>query len=248
MRKGILIRVGIDSSYGEWNAPVNPDNGDFVFLPIPENKKHEINPGQAFPYNHFISDLKKFSFNNNLSDKNEITLPNHLNGLNTHLDPDFNFLTYGDNGIHRGKELKNQFQTGDFIVFFAGLKPISKFIYPLYYAIIGFYEILKVVEAKDILPVELIINAHTRKINPNPTDVIIIADPQKSGRLEKSILIGDFRDKSYRVTKELLKEWGDISSKNGFIQRSAVPPSFKNPEKFLNWFSKQKVKLIRRNN
>lgn len=248
MNKGLLVRVGIDSSYGEWNAPVNPRTGDFIFLPIPENPKHKLKPGQVFPYDSFISDLKKFSYNSGLVGKNEITLPNHLKGINTHLDPDFNFLTYGDNGDHRGKELKHQFNENDFIVFYAGLRPITSFNYPLYYAIIGFYEIEKVLEAKDITDEESIINAHTRKQTPNPNDVVVIANPEKSGRLENCILIGEYRDRAYRIEKNLLDRWGGISANDGYLQRSAVLPRFNDPNKFLKWFSKQNAKLIRRNN
>lgn len=243
--KGLLIRVGIDSTYGKWNAPVNPDTGDFVFLPIPENKKFEFKVGHSFSYNHFISALQNFSSVNKISN---IKLPKHLNGLNTHLDPDFNFLTYGDNGERRGKELKYEFSENDFIVFYAGLKPIKQFDFPLYYALVGFYLIEKVLEAKDIHPDEAIINAHTRKKNPNPGDVIIFAKPEKSGRLEKCILIGNYRDRAYRVKKELLIEWGGISANDGYLQRSALPPKFKDPDKFLKWLSKQNINLLRRNN
>ena len=244
----MLIRVGIDSTYGEWNAPVNPVNRDFVFIPIPENKKHELKENQTFPYNYFISDLKKFSLNNSLYDKNEISLPKYLHGLNTHLDPDFNYLTYGDNGVRRGNKLINQFQKDDFIVFYAGLKPITKFLYPLYYAIIGFYKIEKILEARDIQTCDSIINAHTRKKIPNPTDVIIQANPSCSGRLEKCVLIGEFRNRAYRVSSELLREWEGISANDGYLQRSASPPIFKNPDNFLQWFAKQNVKLLRKNN
>ncbi len=34
--KAILIRVGVDQTYGRWNAPCNPDTNDFVYVPIPQ--------------------------------------------------------------------------------------------------------------------------------------------------------------------------------------------------------------------
>lgn len=34
---GFLVRVGVDGTYGEWNAPVDPDDSSFVYVPIPES-------------------------------------------------------------------------------------------------------------------------------------------------------------------------------------------------------------------
>jgi hypothetical protein len=42
-----------------------------------------------------------------------------------HLDPDFQNLTYGDRGDRRGKEI-SQLKEGDFLAFYAGLRPIKK--------------------------------------------------------------------------------------------------------------------------
>ncbi len=248
MKKGMLIRVAVDSSYGGWNAPVNPVNGDFVFIPIPENEKYNFKENQNIPYNTFSKALKDFSSRNNLNDGSEIALPDSLLNINTHLDPDFSYLTYGDNGMRRGKKLKHEFESGDFIVFYSGLKPIQHFKSPLFYAIIGFYQIDKVIEAKDVNDKDSIINAHTRRKNLEPSDVVIIANPKNSGRLENSILIGEFRDKAYRIKNELLESWGGLSVKDGYLQRSAVPPRFNDPQKFLEWFEKQNVNLIKRNN
>ena len=35
----ILIRIGIDLEYGEWNAPVDLDSKRFVYVPIPESQE-----------------------------------------------------------------------------------------------------------------------------------------------------------------------------------------------------------------
>ncbi len=37
--KGILVRIGVDQTYGRWNAPVYLQDGEFVFVPIPEKSK-----------------------------------------------------------------------------------------------------------------------------------------------------------------------------------------------------------------
>lgn len=33
--KALLVRIGVDQSYGGWNAPVDAE-GNFVYVPIPE--------------------------------------------------------------------------------------------------------------------------------------------------------------------------------------------------------------------
>jgi hypothetical protein len=60
--------------------------------------------------------------------------------------------------------------------------------------------------------------------------------------------IGEFRDRAYRVRNELESAWGGLSVKDGYIQRSAVPPAFLAPQLFYEWFIEQDVKLLRRNN
>ena len=91
-------------------------------------------------------------------------------------------------------------------------------------------------------------NAHTRKTKHWPHDIVVRAKRGVSGRLERCIPIGEFRDKAYRVSDDILKEWGDLSVKDGFIQRSAVPPSFLEPERFYEWFKRQQIPLLERNN
>ena len=91
-------------------------------------------------------------------------------------------------------------------------------------------------------------NAHVRKVNRGETDIVVRAMPGQSGRFEKCIPIGEWRNGAYRVRTELLRAWGGLSVKDGFIQRSAVPPSFINPCKFLDWLRNHCVRLIERNN
>jgi hypothetical protein len=63
-----------------------------------------------------------------------------------------------------------------------------------------------------------------------------------------SIPIGEFRDKAYRVRRDLLATWGDLTCRDGFIQRSAVPPAFRDPARFLAWFEAQTPVLLSENN
>jgi hypothetical protein len=66
--------------------------------------------------------------------------------------------------------------------------------------------------------------------------------------LERCIPIGEWRDRAYRVRKDLLEAWGGLSVKNGYVQRSAVPPVFDNAKRFYDWFKRQSVQLVNRNN
>ncbi|MGB8932233.1 MAG: hypothetical protein WCC48_13400 [Anaeromyxobacteraceae bacterium] len=91
-------------------------------------------------------------------------------------------------------------------------------------------------------------NAHTRRADFPATDVIVRATPGRSGRLRRCIPIGEFRNRAYRVRPDLLATWGGISAKDGFLQRSAVPPRFLEPRRFLGWFQAQKPELVAANN
>ncbi len=91
-------------------------------------------------------------------------------------------------------------------------------------------------------------NAHVRKVKRGETDIVVRAKPGSSGRFERCIPIGEWRNRSYRVRNDVLDAWGGLSVKDGFIQRSAVPPSSNNPCKFLGWLRKKGVHLIARNN
>ena len=55
-----------------------------------------------------------------------------------HLDPDFDYLTYGDQG-ERAKQLRANLGAGDLLVFYASLTDIHA--KTLVYAIIGLYVI-----------------------------------------------------------------------------------------------------------
>ena len=59
--KGILVRVGIDSSYGHWNAPVDPNTLNYVYVPIPENPKHQFREGMGRKYSEVVPELISFS-------------------------------------------------------------------------------------------------------------------------------------------------------------------------------------------
>ncbi len=241
--KAILVRIGIDHSYGHWNAPVDPESCEFVYVPIPDGKKKRYNPGHRRTYREIVPALEKFSIKFGIKD---MGFPRELRETATHLDPDFNKLTYGDNGKRRGSGIR-KLSRGDLLVFYAGLKPITKQ-RKLVYALVGVYVVASIVRAVDVPPGRWDENAHTRWTQISRDDIVVRASHVGSGRLEVCIPIGEWRNNSYRVRNDVLREWGGLSVKDGFIQRSARPPEFLRPVSFLRWFRHQESTLLERNN
>lgn len=231
--KAILVRIGIDATAGGWNAPVDTKSGDFVYVPIPETPEWVV-PGKERPYSEVIPALTKMG----------VDLPHHLLQESMHLDPDFRTLTYGDMP-RRGAPLKTM-QRGDVLAFYAGLRSLSDD-RGLVYALIGVFSVEQVLLAENVPSSRRDENAHTRR--PDCAgEIIVRAQKRRSGRLTRCIPIGEYRDRAYRVHRDLLAEWGGLSVKDGFIQRSGTLPSFLHPDRFCQWLARQHVKLITQNN
>ena len=229
--KGLLVRVGIDSTDGHWNAPVNAKTGEFVYVTITEVKRGRLGLDRFF--DEFVPALSRF----------HMQLPDRLKTLPTHLDPDFSTLTYGDQG-RRARQIA-QLESGDLLAFFASLRDVSSG--SLVYTLIGLYIIDQILLAHAINRNRWAENAHTRRI-PGDSDIVVRARKRISGRLQKCISIGEYRDRAYRVKRELLDAWGGLTVKNGFLQRSARLPSFRDAAKFYEWFKSQNPVIIESNN
>jgi len=232
--KGLLVRVGVDQAYGHWNGPADPATGQFVYVTIPEERR-SVRQSLARQYGEFAPALRAMSQQ----------LPDWLHGQYTHLDPDFSELTYGDSRP-RSKPIIDM-KRGDLLAFYAGLAPTGPTQDNLVYAIVGFYVVDEVVRVKDVPATRWHENAHTRR-RGGEDDVIVRAQPRVSGRLSRCVPIGEFRDRAYRVRRDLLKEWGGLGVKDGYIQRSGALPAFTAPARFYAWFKRQKPELVRRNN
>ena len=164
-----------------------------------------------------------------------------------HLDPDFEHLTYGDQG-ERAKQLQNYLKPGDRIIFYASLADTREK-GRLIYAIIGLFVVERLMSAVQVPPKERDSNAHARRVlATDAQDLIVQARPKGSGRLKQCIPIGEYRNKAYRVRKELLKAWGGLQVKDGYLQRSARLPKFSDAERFMRWFDAQQPILIQANN
>lgn len=175
------------------------------------------------------------------------TLPGHLSSRNMHLDPDFDHLTYGDRG-ERAKQIRAKLGPGDLLVFYAGMRDLQP---PegLIYALIGLYVVEDIVPALTVPAERRHENAHTRRfLSMDASDIVVRARQEVSGRLERCIPIGNYRERAYRVWPTLLKEWGGLSVSNGYLQRSARLPELLQVDRFYRWFREQNVALLPRNN
>lgn len=166
--RAYLVRVGIDQAFGKWSAPIDPRTGAFVYVPIPEKAGTAFQPGMATDYTPFRSALDIFAAAHPNTQLGTCTPPEALNDLSPHLDPDFDRLTYGDNGLRRGKGLCD-LGAGDLVVFFAGMRPIHQCEQRLIYGIIDLYRVAEAVRLRDIPPSRWAENAHTRKYATAPT-------------------------------------------------------------------------------
>lgn len=230
-RKGLLIRVGADQSFGHANGPIRLWDGSFVYVPIPESGNQvNISLGRKF------SDVSPF-VRQIVGADHDLT-PWLPQSEWMHLDPDFEHLTYGNNENSKGTRLAS-LEEGDFLAFYASLRAVDGPAQPLIYALIGLIVVDRVVMASDVLEADWHLNAHTRRTPIVGSDVVIFGKQGISGRFEKAIPVGEYRDKAYRVRHDLLDAWGGLTVKDGYIQRSAVPPLFQNPEKFLSWLKAQ---------
>jgi hypothetical protein len=125
-------------------------------------------------YDEFIPVTKRFGD----------LLPPPLLGTPTHLDPDFDQLTYGDQG-QRGKRINSLLTPGDLLAFFAALRPVDGPARPLIYALIGLYVVEDIVPAKSVPKSRWAENAHTRRV-PGDGDIVVRAKPGVSGRLRRA--------------------------------------------------------------
>jgi hypothetical protein len=241
--KAILVRVGVDQAYGAWNAPVNPETGAFVYVPIPDSPAKAYTPANMRGFAEIDAPLADFAVKNAVSG---LRCPESLRQRNMHLDPDFENLTYGDNGKRRGSAIA-KLASDDLLVFYAGMRSITP---PrkLQYALVGLFVIQGVVPAIEVPPERRHENAHTRWTEISENDVVVRGKPGLSGRFNRSIPIGEWRDNAYRVCRDLEESWGGLTVKNGYIQRSVVPPAFIDAEKFYVWFRQQGITLTPRNN
>lgn len=249
-----LVRVGVDSSYGGWNAPVDPRSKSFVYVPVPENEDTEMRKGLAQSFSKIYPIVETF-FQGYPSALSELyKFKNQLYGKVMHLDPDFKYLSYGDREFTDGnsgiiKKVRGisllKVKPGDVLAFYAGLRSVIA-PFDLVYALIGIITVKKMMYADAVLPSQWNENAHTRRV-PKHKDFIFFGETGTSGRLSKCIPIGCWESKAYRVDKTIHDAWGGLMVKNRFIQRGS-PFQLSNPGRFQDWLQRQDIPLLPTNN
>lgn len=245
-RRGVLVRIGIDQSSkgGNWNAPVDLESKEFVYVPIPDSEKKNYRPGLRRGYEEITPVLDAFAIRHRIGVTTGLGFPRKLLNRAMHLDPDFDCLTYGDNGAKQGSRFKS-LNPDDLVVFFSSLRAIEPTA-ELVYALVGLFIVEECLPATAAPPDRYGENAHTRWKVISKRDVVIRAKAGLSGRLERCIPIGELRNGAYRLTEEMDKAWGGVAVKDGFLQRR-VTPYLKNPDCFYEWFKRQEVRLVRSN-
>ena len=135
---------------GSWNAPVDSTSNEFAYVAIPEPRA--IHAGMEKPYSALAPALSRFG----------VALPGHLRARHMHLDPDFDYLSYGDQG-DRARQLRTKLSSGDRLVFYSGMKDVHDS-RRLVYAIIGIFVVDDIVLATSVPESARNANAHSRRI------------------------------------------------------------------------------------
>jgi len=160
--RGILVRTGVDHSYGGWNGPVDPSSGQFVYVPIPEADHVTFHPQCNRRYAELEPVLHAFADSIDLDLFDDLRCPPQLLQRSMHLDPDYEHLTYGNVGDQRGSHIR-ALDEGDILVFYAGLRPCTAVRSPLVYAIVGLFVVDEIISAADVPTDQFHENAHIRK-------------------------------------------------------------------------------------
>jgi len=233
--RALLVRVGADCTEagGRWNGPVDRVTGAFAYVPIPEPEP--LRAGLETPYGSWVPAVERLG----------VQLPTRLLDRPAHADPDFAHLTYGDRR-ERARQIREKLGPGDLLVFYAGLRDVGDG--RLVYALIGLLTVDAIVAARSLPSARRAENAHTRRRDIGETDVVVFGRGGASGRFERALEFAGFRAGAYRVFPELLREWGGIGVREGYVQRSARLPELARPERFLAWLDVQRVGLLPRDN
>jgi len=135
MSKAALLRVGIDKGCGGILSPLFND-GTFELIWIPEyyNKKNKNGIVEKRTYATMKGRKGKYLidyFPEGANKEKHKDCP-------IHVDPEFETFTYGDPHVGKGTLIK--LEKGDYLIFYAGLKPVDKTKEDGLY-IIGYFEI-----------------------------------------------------------------------------------------------------------
>jgi hypothetical protein len=212
--KMLLLRVGIDSGCGRTLAPIFAD-GTFEYVPIPEGEQ------RWGPRSVYFRDLPA---------RHGGTLAQHVpkryRESAAHHDPEFDTFSYGDPTRNKRGQLL-RLDAGDFLTFYAGLRPHGCRGGGRLY-IIGYFTVHAVYSfdsAGTWPPAEaqhLLNNAHFRRSQADNGLVVVHGDACTSRLLDRAMLISD---EAQRATVETQTKLGIRGSLQRAIGRW-VPPEY----------------------
>jgi hypothetical protein len=258
----MLVRVGADSTDagGRWHSPANAASRTFTYVPINEDRPELLSEPLRQYQKRYIDHAGMVESLRAIGEQ----LPPELENKVTHLDPDYSNLTYGDCGTRAACIRRSKLGTGDIVVFYSALRPtdVPRQAGGLIYGLTGMltlacapmaYEEFISMRGRDH-------NAHTRRErwsdkNDQRHDLVIVGDPTASGRFSKYVEIGSHRPhfvrngkRVYRISRELITDhFGETCSSDGYLERSAYLPTFREPNRFKAWLDAQDLQLIQSN-
>ena len=178
----------------------------------------------------------------------DLRFPRDLLQHAMHLDPDFEMLTYGDDGARRGAGMARMSE-GDLLVFYGGLRPVHPCEHRLIYALLGLYVVEEVAAGGERAGGTL---ARERACSQDDaverTDIVVRAKPELSGRFDRCIPIGEWRERRLPRPQGRLKSWGGLSVRDGLHPAERRATAIHQPARFLEWLEDQAVQISLGNN
>ena len=227
--KALLLRIGMDTGTDGALGPIFED-GSFEYVPISERCPSK----ETRTYGNTMGRSGKFL---------TTYLPTNVQNRMIHFDPEFETFTYGDPTSKRKYLLA--LETGDLLVFYAGLAHYPKNGHNNALYVIGYFQVEKAVdfnklsreEAQDYSS-KYSNNAHFKR-NSDTTDlVLVIGDKGNSKLLKKAILISQTKiDNAGKPYQAVSKEMEGQLGIRGSIQRS-IPPRFIRGEEHIDHLKK----------
>lgn len=216
MKKGLLLRVGIDTGCGGTLGPLFPDGG-FEYVPIPETAQYVGSRSVYFrdlPARHGGT-LAQY-------------VPAKYRNAAAHYDPEFETFTYGDPTRNKRSQLR-RLDDGDLLVFYAGLQLVDSLASRKLY-IIGYFtvESAESINFADAWPPSdvphLLGNAHLRRNQPDEGLVVVRGKPTGSRLLDRAIAISDGAQRATAETENRLGVRGSLMRAIGrWIPSSHIP-------------------------
>ncbi|NQU75164.1 MAG: hypothetical protein HQ546_02475, partial [Planctomycetes bacterium] len=193
--KALLLRVGIDKGCGGCLAPIFKD-GSFEYIPIPERS--------ATTAKKMYSDLRGRGRRSLAA-----FVPPKLRYYVPHFDPEFTTFTYGDPTPNKRRQLA-KLETGDLLIFYAGLEPPGTRGKSRLY-VIGYFTVQEVHDFRKIAKAQwpgalrkVRNNAHAKRRHRTEDLVIVKGNPKRSRLLSKAIPLGDSGNRVKRGVRPIV--------------------------------------------